>query len=213
VAAPPLPVFAPQAAWYRLTFGGINPSLADTVPNITYLKPFTDSGGTLQDGLVGGLDGAIIFLAGTATARDGGQKFLMWDEDSLAANNNVTVFCPFVNTSTPGRWIFVDFDTSDIAQIGSQTITAGGTKSVAASTALLVNIFIKGRSIAGTTTLNLPATPFLGQTFVVKDSNGDAGTFNIIVDAASLDSASTSSIISNYGLKMYTWNGTEYGIG
>lgn len=213
MAAPPLPVFAPQAAWYRLTFGSINPSLADTVPNITYLHPFTDSGGTLQDGLVGGLDEAIIFLAGTVTARDGGQKFLMWDADSVAADNGTTVFNPFVVTGTPGRWIYVDLEVDAVSEIATQTITAGGTKTVTSSTALIVHVFIKGRSTPGATTLNLPAAPVLGQTFVVKDSNGDAGASNIIVDAVSLDSASTSTITTDYGAKSYTWNGTEYGVG
>jgi hypothetical protein len=84
MTAPPVPTVAAQDAWYELVVGNVNPSAADTVPNVTYLQPTGD-----QPGLTGSLDGEIIYLAGLNSRLDGGQKFLMWDEASLAVQDLV----------------------------------------------------------------------------------------------------------------------------
>lgn len=205
MAAPPLPTFVPQDAWYNITTGNVNPSVADTVPNITYLQPDGD-----QDGLIGPLDGAIIGLAGEAATLDGGQKWLMWDEDSLLADNGTTVFCPFVESGNPGRWISLGAATSGPGVIqANQTFAAGATHNIAATTAIFVNVFVLGRTAAAITTLNLPGSTFLGQTFSVKDAEGDAGTHSIFV-AGTIDGNDSFELLSNYQGQNFVWNGTEW---
>ena len=54
----PLPTFVPQDSWYALTTGNVNPSVADTVPNASYLLPRQTPLG-LVDGLVGPLEEAL----------------------------------------------------------------------------------------------------------------------------------------------------------
>lgn len=207
MTAPPLPTFVPQDAWYNITTGNFNPSVADPVPDASYLQP---SGGL--DGLEGPLDGAVIMLAGIDSELDGGQKWLMWNATSLAADDGENVFCPFVDTSTPGRWVPIGAAVSGPGQIQSvQSIQAGQSTSIAASTATFVQVFVTGVRLANiATTLALPASTFLGQTFSVKDALGDSATYNVIVTAPAIDGQSSFTFYSNYQGQNFTWNGTEY---
>jgi hypothetical protein len=99
MTAPPVPTVAAQDAWYELVVGNVNPSAADTVPNVTYLQPTGD-----QPGLTGSLDGEIIYLAGLNSRLDGGQKFLMWDEASLAVQDLVNIFNPWPLSTPRHSW-------------------------------------------------------------------------------------------------------------
>lgn len=201
----PLPTFVPQDAWFNITTGNYNPSVADTVPDITYLQPSGDN-----DGIVGPADGAIIGLRGTATTMDGGQKWLVWDEDSLTADNGSTVFCPFVDTTTPGRWVSLAAAASGPGTIVNvQTFEAGDTYNIAASTASIIQVFVQGRVAAAETTLNLPGSTFTGQTIAVKDAEGDAATHNINV-VGTIDGAAEFVFYADYQGQNFTWNGTEW---
>jgi len=211
MTAPPLPTFVPQTEWYNLTLGGINPSEADSVPNITYLQPSMTALG-LIDGLVGSIDGGVIYLAGLVSELDGGQKWLMWSAASMAVDDGINVFTPWADPTKPGRWVNTAVATTSTPVSATQIIEAGGTSSITASVSSFNNVFVKGRAVAGATTLNLPGTAFLGQTFTVKDSNGDAGTSNIIVTAPSIDGATTDTIFGDYGERAYTWNGSEWSV-
>jgi len=85
---------------------------------------------------------------------------------------------------------------------------------IATSAAQFNNVFVSGRAIAGVTTLYLPGSAFLGQVFTIKDANGDASTANILVVAAALiDGAASSTLSSNYQERAYTWNGSEWSVG
>jgi hypothetical protein len=208
----PLPTFVPQDAWYTLTTGQINPSEADSVPNITYLHPSVTPQGEI-DGVVGSLDGAIIYLAGLASELDGGQKFLMWIATSMQVDDGINVFCPFADPTKPGRWVNTLAGGGGAIPVQSvQIILAGGTKSVGAAPTTLVRVFVLGRDVAGATTLNMPGSTFAGQTFTIKDSNGDAGASNIIVVAPSIDGATSDTLANDYAERGYTWNGTEWSI-
>lgn len=201
----PLPTFVPQDAWFNITTGNYNPSVADTVPDASYLQP---SGG--QDAIVGPADGAIIGLRGTDTTMDGGQQWLMWDEDSLEADNGTSVFCPFVDTTTPGRWVALAAASSGPGQIVNvQTFEAGAEYNIAASAATLVQVFVQGRAAAAETTLNLPGSTFTGQTISVKDAEGDAATHNVNVVGA-IDGTTEFVFYANYQGQNFTWNGTEW---
>lgn len=205
MTAPPLPTFVPQDAWYTITTGNVNPSVADTVPDITYLQPDGD-----QDGLEGPLDGAIIGLAGEVSTMDGGQKWLMWDADSLLADNGSTVFCPFTEPGNPGRWISLGAATSGPGVVQNvQSFEAGATHTITASTAVFIQVFVQGRAAAAVTTLNLPGSTFLGQTISVKDAEGDAGTWTISI-VGTIDGLASYDLVANYQGQNFVWNGTEW---
>lgn len=211
MTVPPLPTFVPQDEWYTLTTGNLNPSVAGTVPNITYLRPSSTPQGDV-DGLTGALDGMILYLAGLSSQLDGGQKFLMWDESSLQADDGVNVFNPWVDTSTTGRWVATQTSGAGPGVTTSnQTISAGGTSDIAPAATQFINVYVGGRSVAGATTLNLPASTFQGQAITVKDANGDVGTDNIIVVAASIDGDTSSTLTFDYQSRTFTWNGVEWG--
>lgn len=207
----PLPTFVPQDSWYNLTTGNYNPSVADSVPDISYLRP---SGS--QDGIVGPLDGAVIFLAGTATTMDGGQRSLMWDADSLDADDGQNIFCPFALTTTPGRWVSISTRSVVVNAnvVATRTIVAGTTDNVTASLAPFIQVFVKDRAAPGATTVNLPS-PFLtfeGQTISIKDAQGDASTYNITVVAPSIDGNPSFVFYADYQDQNFTWNGTEWSV-
>src|SRR5689334_3867727 len=104
MTAPPLPTFVPQDAWYSITTGGVTPSVADPVPDVSYLSPSSTPQGDVA-GLVGPFDGAVIMLGGLAAIDDGGQKWLMWNATSFAQPDGQSIFNPNVSASTPGRWV------------------------------------------------------------------------------------------------------------
>jgi hypothetical protein len=204
----PLPTFIPQDAWYNLTVGGINPSVAATVPNISYLQPSSTPLG-LVDGLVGANDEMLVFLAGLNTELDGGQKWLMWVAASMIADDGLNVFNPWAVSSTPGRWI----NAGDVINPGGivvdiQTFAAGGTYSILPSGSNRIMVFVKGG--AGATTLNMPASTFVGQFVQVKDANGIAGTSNVTIAAPSIDGVGSFVLVANYASQSFTWNGAEW---
>lgn len=202
----PIPTFVPQDSWYTLTTGNYNPSVADTVPNITYLQPSGD-----QDGIVGPLDGAVIGLAGTATTLDGGQKWLMWDEDSLEDDNGTTVFCPFVDDTTAGRWIALGSASRGPGTntVETQTISAGTTDNVTAPTTTVKQVFVLGRLANAETLVNLPSSATTGWTINVKDAEGDSATYNVRV-LGTIDGASEFVFYADYQSQNFTWNGTDW---
>lgn len=212
MTAPPIPTFVPQDAWYNLTSGDINPSIADTVPNIVYLRPESTPKG-MVDGLVGSLDGGLIYLQGLATQLDGGQKYLMWVANSLRADDGVNVFCPFADVSTPGRWVNTGSSGVGPGAVQSVQIVAAGSSAVIASSSTVFNqVFVKNRVTNAPTSLSLPGSKSLGQQFTIKDSQGDADTYNIAVSAPSIDGEVSDTLNMSYQERTYVWNGAEWAI-
>lgn len=205
MTAPPVPTTAPQDAWYTLTTGNINPSAADTVPNITFLGPTGE-----QPGLVGSLDGEIIYLAGTAAKLDGGQQFLMWEATSLAVQDLKTVFNPWpVDTpGVPGRWVSVSVGQTFA---GGQIITSGSVIAILPSSAPVVNVLVN-KTIGSLTTLLLPINPGVWQVFRIKDRKGDASTNPITIsgNGSTIEGAPTYVIANDGGSTDLTWDGTEF---
>lgn len=206
----PIPTFVPQDSWYQLTTGNYNPSVADTVPDITYLQPMLTVLGYV-DGLVGPLDGAIIGLAGTSATFDGGQTWLMWEEDSLLADDGVNVFCPFVDTATPGRWRALALPNSPTGPtVSTQFFEAGADYTIAASTAQTIMVFVQGRVANLPTNLALPGSTFISQVVAVKDAEGQSATYNVSVTAASIDGATAFTFYADYQGQNFVWNGTDW---
>lgn len=212
MTAPPLPTFVPQDAWYTITTGNVNPSVADPVPNVSYLQPISTVSG-LVDGLVGPLDGAVIMLAGLSLEYDGGQKWLMWIEGSLIADDGVNTFCPFVDESTPGRWRNIGAPVQGPGiVVSNQSFNAGESSTIFASVAPFINCFVIQRTANAVTTLALPAATFYGQTVMVKDAVGDATTWPITITAASIDGATTFVLGTDYQEIKFVWNGLGWSV-
>lgn len=205
MTAPPVPTAVPQDAWYELTTGNVNPSAADTVPNITYLAPTGD-----QAGLVGSLDGEIIYLAGTSTKLDGGQKFLMWEEDSLAVQDLVTVFNPWpvATPGIPGRWISVGVGA---VVAGGQIIVTGTTVAVLPSNAPVNNIVVN-KTVGSPTTLLMPTQVGQWQEFIIIDGKGDASINPITIDGNGVTIGGLASfvIVNDNGTVRLTFDGSQY---
>jgi hypothetical protein len=205
MTAPPVPTVAAQDAWYELTVGNINPSAADTVPNITYIQPVGD-----QPGLVGSLDGEIIYLAGIAARLDGGQKFLMWDEASLAIQDLVNIFNPWpVSTpGIPGRWI-----STNILQnaSGGQIVVDGATVDILPSNVLITNVVVN-KSVGSPTTLNMPTLVAQWQEFVIVDGKGDASINPITISSTLIPiNGSASYVIASDGATVrFTFDGSQF---
>jgi hypothetical protein len=176
MTAPPVPTVAAQDAWYELVVGNINPSAADTVPNVTYIQPVGE-----QPGLTGSLDGEIIYLAGLNSRLDGGQKFLMWDEASLAVQDLMNIFNPWPLSTPgiPGRWI-----STNILQnaSGGQVIVSGSVIDIVPTNILINNILVN-KTVGSPTTLNMPTLVGQWQEFVVIDGKGDASVNPITISS------------------------------
>jgi hypothetical protein len=67
-------------------------------------------------------------------------------------------------------------------------------------------------AIATPFTVNLPATPTSGDTYIVKDALGNAGNFNITVsgNGSNIDGFATIVISTNYTEAMFVYNGTSW---
>lgn len=91
--------FVPGAQWIKLVSGSISVSAAIAVPNGSFLH---NDG--VNNGIVGPQDGAIIFLAGIDSTKDGGQRIFIWDANSLATGDQVNIYNPWLDGGTPGRW-------------------------------------------------------------------------------------------------------------
>jgi hypothetical protein len=205
MTAPPIPTVAPQDAWYELTVGNVNPSAADTVPNVTYIQPTGD-----QSGLIGSLDGEIIYLAGLNSRLDGGQKFLMWDEASLAVQDLVNVFNPWpISTpGIPGRWI-----STNILQnaSGGQIIVSGTTVDILPSTLLITNVVVN-KSVGSPTTLNMPSLVAQWQEFVIVDGKGDASINPITISSTliPINGGTSYVIVNDGGTVRFTFDGSQF---
>jgi len=67
-------------------------------------------------------------------------------------------------------------------------------------------------AIAAPFTVNLPASPTAGDTYIVKDSLGNAGAFNITIsgNGSNIDGAASILITTNYTEAMFVYNGTVW---
>lgn len=190
----PIPTFVPQDAWYALTVGNINPNIADSVPNVSYLSP---SAG--QNGLIGSLDGGLLYVAGTSSELDGGQDWYMWVAASTTPANGQSVFNPYIITGTPGRWISATVPTV----IGTrQEVTAGSSVSILPVLNPIVNIYVN-KTVGSATTLIMPSAPVDQQEFRVFDAKGDAGTNPITLVSGS---TTVAVIVVNGGSARLVWD-------
>lgn len=75
-------------------------------------------------------------------------------------------------------------------------------------------IVIVNKGTGAATVANLPATPSVGDTYVIKDGKGDAGANNITItpNAGNIDGAGTYIMNTNYQSITVVYNGTQWNI-
>ncbi len=73
-------------------------------------------------------------------------------------------------------------------------------------------VVVVNKTVGAATTVNLPASPATGLTFIIKDGKGDAATNNITITpaAGNIDGAATKVIDANYGSQIIAYNGSEW---
>ena len=107
-------------------------------------------------------------------------------------------------------WDAGTFDISAKSLIGSTSTTA-----VSASSAGEMVIFVTNTDAERTITLDTDEV-VAGQTIIIKDMSGNAGTNNIIIDteaAETIDGAASIRIIVDYGCARLACDGTNWGTG
>lgn len=92
-----------------------------------------------------------------------------------------------------------------------RVVTAAGAITVSATTD---NVIIVNKTTGAATTVNLPASPTTGLTYVIKDGKGDANTNNITItpNAGNIDGAATFVMTTNFASKTIVYNGTQWNI-
>ena len=94
--------------------------------------------------------------------------------------------------------------------VNLQIITATATTN--AIPALVSHVFVN-KTTGAATGLSLENAPLTGQTHVVKDQKGDAGSNNITITATGgflIDGAATNVISTAYGVSRLFFNGTSW---
>jgi hypothetical protein len=207
MTAPPVPTVAAQDAWYELVVGNVNPSAADTVPNVTYIQPTGD-----QPGLTGSLDGEIIYLAGTATVS-------MAVRSSSCGKRPVWPSRISSTYSTPGRFRLLAFPvdgsrpTSSKRSSSGQIITSGSVIDILPTNQLTTNILVN-KTVGSPTTLNMPTLVAQWQEFVIIDGKGDASINPITISSPTIviNGGTSYVIASDGGTVRLTFDGAQFRI-
>ena len=76
------------------------------------------------------------------------------------------------------------------------------------------DVIVINKTLAGATGVTLPANPTKGDSYIIKDGKGDAGSNNITVspNTGTIDGAASNTISTNYLAREYIYNGTEWNV-
>lgn len=90
-----------------------------------------------------------------------------------------------------------------------RTVTAAGAVTVSATDDYIIEV---SKTSGAATTVNLPASPATGLTYVIKDGKFDAATYNITItpNAGNIDNASTYVMNQNGQSVRIVYNGTQW---
>lgn len=96
-------------------------------------------------------------------------------------------------------------------RVPTRVITAAGAVTVSATADYFVCI---NKTSGAATTVNLPATPPTGVTYLIKDCKGDAATNNITITpaAGNIDGSSTYVLSNNYASVALVYNGSAWSL-
>lgn len=109
--------------------------------------------------------------------------------------------------------------TSVASTTTTKFITSVGRRvKVLTTTATTINVtasdeIISIGTLAGTCTVNLPASPTIGDTYTIKDANGSAGSFNITINGngTNIDGGLASIVVmTNFTQATFVYNGTTW---
>ncbi len=119
--------------------------------------------------------------------------------------SGVDIKAGLADGSAGGRW----FTTGGVVR-KVRVVTAAGAVTVATTD----DVVSVNKTSGAATTVNLPATPTTGQTYVIKDGKGDAATNNITVTpaAGNIDGAATYVLSGNYQAVTLTYTGSEWSV-
>lgn len=124
--------------------------------------------------------------------------------------NSFTSF--FTNSNTASRtYTFPDKDGTVMVSPAPRVVTAAGAVTITTADYLVV----VNKTVGAATTVNLPASPTAGDTYIIKDGKGDAVTNNITIDpdgATTIDGGTTYILNENYGSITVVWNSSEWSI-
>ncbi len=96
-------------------------------------------------------------------------------------------------------------------RVAMRTITAAGAVTVSGTADYYICI---NKTVGAATTVNLPATPATGLTYLIKDCKGDAATNNIVVTpaAGNIDGTGSFTLSNNFGSVAVTYTGTIWSV-
>lgn len=192
----------------RTVSGRIFQSGAWTVGDLT-----TGSSSFTQAGLVGPLLSFGRVTGGTLTTT-GGQALIYKtffggnDQGTLFIQANTSVNLQSATTTVAGT-TNTKFITFQGRRLKVTTITSGSANPF---TIANTDEFISLTTINAPWQVNLPASPTTGDTYTIKDSNGQAGLFNITVsgNGNNIDGFASIVLMTNYTQALFTYNGTSW---
>jgi len=156
---------------------------------------------------------ATTSCAGYFGLQDNGTSAPTFANAALIADNGATTSDIFVARDN-GSVIFTIKDGGVISHAAARidrirTVTAAGAVNISATTDHVIEI---NKSSGAATTVNLPASPSTGLTFIIKDGKFDAATNNITLIPASgnINNAATHVISTNGGCARVIYNGTQW---
>jgi hypothetical protein len=170
----------------------------------------TSSSSFSQAGLTGPflsfahVSGALTTTGGQATIfktfAGGPDEGTLW----LQGNTGINLLAATTNVASVSTTKFI----TNIGRRVKVLTTTATTVNVTASDEI-----ISIGTLAAPCTVNLPATPTVGDTYTIKDANGSAGTFNITVsgNGVNIDGGFASiTIMTNFTQATFVYNGTTW---
>lgn len=154
-------------------------------------------------------------LSSASNGSTGAVSSVSNSDGSLTISPTTGAVVASLNTANNNTWTGTQ-SFSNTVTIGSgfiqkvRLVTAAGAVTVITTDYVIV---VK-KTVGAATTVDLPASPVTGQTFIIKDGKGDARTNNITIVAtgSTIDGASTFVMNTNYASKEVIYNSTEWSI-
>jgi hypothetical protein len=151
----------------------------------------------------------------SATAGGGGVSSVTNSDGSLSISPTTGAVIASLNLAHANTWTGTQtfgniaiYTSGTVQQV--RVVTASGPIAVATSD----YVIIVRKTTGAATTVDLPVSPTVGQTFVIKDGKGDAHTNNITLIPASgtIDGATTYVMNTNYASKEIIYTGVEWSV-
>lgn len=156
---------------------------------------------------------ATTNCAGFFALGDYGTSAPSFSNSALIADNGATTGA-IATLRDNGTAVFTVADGGVVTHAASKvqklrTVTAAGAVTVSATSDYIIEI---NKSSGAATTVNLPASPATGLTFVIKDGKFDAATNNITLTpaAGTIDNAASYVMNRNGQSATITYNGTQW---